>query len=148
MIYYSIRIDIMKKIVSILLPCLNEEETLDTCIKRIKKSMKKCKYKNSYELLVCDNGSTDNSIKICKKNKVEYTICDNKGYGNTLLNGINISSSKYLVMLDSDLSYDEKDIPVFIDKLEDGYDFVIGNRFKGTIEKKLCHYLIVLGLEC
>jgi len=125
----------MTKLITILLPCLNEEKTLDKCIKMIKKTMNNSKYKKDYSILVCDNGSTDNSINICKKNRVEYTICNNKGYGNTLLNGINISNSKYLVMLDSDLSYDEKDIPMFIDKLEDGYDFVIGNRFKGTIER-------------
>ena len=125
----------MTKLITILLPCLNEEKTLDKCIKLIKKTMNNSKYKKDYSLLVCDNGSTDNSINICKKNRVEYTICNNKGYGNTLLNGINISNSKYLVMLDSDLSYDEKDIPMLIDKLEEDYDFVIGNRFKGTIEK-------------
>ena len=125
----------MTKLITILLPCLNEEKTLDKCIKLIKKTMNNSKYKKDYSILVCDNGSTDNSINICKKNRVEYTICNNKGYGNTLLNGINISNSKYLVMLDSDLSYDEKDIPMLIDKLEEDYDFVIGNRFKGTIEK-------------
>lgn len=125
----------MTKLITILLPCLNEEKTLDKCIKLIKKTMNNSKYKKDYSILVCDNGSTDNSIKICKKNRVEYAICNNKGYGNTLLNGINISNSKYLVMLDSDLSYDEKHIPMLIDKLEEGYDFVIGNRFKGTIEK-------------
>ena len=126
----------MEKLITILLPCLNEEKTLDKCLKLIKKTMNKSKYKKQYTILVCDNGSTDDSIKICKKNKVKYTICNKRGYGNTLLNGIINSNSKYLVMLDADLSYDEKDIPKLIDTLEDGYDLVMGNRFKGTIEKE------------
>ena len=98
--------------------------------------MDKSKYSTQYDILVCDNNSTDNSIKICKKNKIKYTICKEKGYGNTLINGIKKSKANYLVMLDCDLSYDERDIPMFINELENGYDFVIGNRFKGTIEKK------------
>ena len=125
-----------KKKITILLPCLNEEKTLEKCIKRIQKTMDKSKYSTQYDILVCDNNSTDNSIKICKKNKIKYTICKEKGYGNTLINGIKKSKANYLVMLDCDLSYDERDIPMFINELENGYDFVIGNRFKGTIEKK------------
>ena len=73
------RNDNMTKLITILLPCLNEEKTLDKCIKLIKKTMNNSKYKKDYSLLVCDNGSTDNSINICKKNRVEYTICNNKG---------------------------------------------------------------------
>jgi len=122
------------KDVTILLPCLNEDVTLDKCIKQIKKVMDKSKYK--YEILVCDNNSIDDSINIAKKNKVKYIVEEKKGYGNTLINGINNSNSKYIVMLDSDLSYDEKDIPLFIKELENGYDLVIGNRFGGKIEKR------------
>ena len=62
-----------------MLPCLNEEETLDKCIKAIKKSMKPTKYK--WNILVCDNNSTDNSVKIAKKNKVDVVIEKTKGYG-------------------------------------------------------------------
>lgn len=126
----------MKKKITILLPCLNEEKTLEQCIKKIQKTMDKSKYSTQYDILVCDNGSTDDSIKICKNNKIKYTICKEKGYGNTLINGIKKSKANYLVMLDCDLSYDERDIPKFIDELENGYDFVIGNRFKGKIERK------------
>lgn len=125
-----------KKLITILLPCLNEEQTLLECINNIKKSMNKSKYKDKYNILVCDNNSTDNSIKICIDNKIDYVICKEKGYGATLRNGINKAESDYIVMLDSDCSYDEKDIPKLINKLEEGYDLVIGNRFKGTIEKK------------
>lgn len=119
--------------VSILLPCLNEEYTLDKRIKTIKKVLDK-KYK--YEIIVCDNNSIDNSISIAKKNKVNYIIEEKKGYGSTLLNGINNANGKYIVMLDADLSYDENDIITVIKELKNGYDLVIGNRFKGNVEKK------------
>ena len=133
------------KEITILLPCLNEDKTLEECIKRIQKIMSKSKYKHQYEILVCDNGSTDKSINICKKNIINYTICEEKGYGNTLINGIKSSKTKYLVMLDCDLSYDERDIPKLIDELENGYDFVIGNRFKGKIENKAMPFSHKIG---
>ena len=117
------------KTVSILLPCLNEEKTLEKCIKSISKNMKKTKY--DWEIIVCDNNSTDSSRKIAKKNNVKVIIEKKKGYGATLLNGIKKSKSDYLVMLDSDMSYCDKDIPRMLKWLDEGYDFVIGNRFKG-----------------
>lgn len=126
----------MNKKISILLPCLNEEVTLEQCIIKIKKVMNESKYKNDYYILVCDNGSVDNSINICKKLKIDYVIENNKGYGSTLINGINKAKSEYLVMLDSDLSYDINDIPLFINYLDEGYDFVIGNRFLKKMDKK------------
>lgn len=118
------------KKVSILLPCLNESETLEKCIKTIKKTMRNSKY--DWEIIVCDNNSTDDSRDIAKKNEVKV-ICEEKiGYGNTLIKGINYSDSHYLVMLDSDMSYNEKDIPKMLQYLDDGYDLVIGNRFLGN----------------
>ncbi len=118
--------------VDILLPCFNEEKTIGTCIKRIKKVMDKTNY--NYHIIVCDNNSSDKSRDISLKEKVKVIIETNKGYGATLMNGINHSKSDYIVMLDSDLSYNEKDIPRFLDMLSE-YDFVVGNRFKGLIEK-------------
>ena len=117
------------KTVSILLPCLNEEKTLEKCIKSISKNMKKTKY--DWDIIVCDNNSTDSSRKIAKKNNVKVVVEKRKGYGATLLNGIKKSKSDYLVMLDSDMSYCDKDIPRMLKWLDEGYDFVIGNRFKG-----------------
>ena len=125
----------MKKKVDILLPCLNEEITLLKCIKSINKVMNKYSDIYDYQIVVCDNGSTDNSIKIAKKAKAKVLIEDIKGYGATLLNGINNSSADYIVMLDCDLSYNEKDIPRFLYELDSGYELVVGNRFMGNIEK-------------
>ncbi|MBP5675059.1 glycosyltransferase [Candidatus Saccharibacteria bacterium] len=121
--------------VTIILPCLNEQKTILECVKKINGVMKKSKYKNSYKILVCDNGSTDNSVKICKRNKIDYIIEKKRGYGNVILAGIKKASSKYIVMLDCDLSYNSEDIPRFISELKKGNDLVIGNRFKGEIKK-------------
>ena len=122
-----------KKKVDILLPCYNEEKTIKECINRIKRVMDAEKY--DYTIVICDNNSTDNSVKIAKSQKVKVLIEKEKGYGATLLNGINKSRADYIVMLDSDLSYNEKHIPKLLSLLEEN-DMVIGNRFKGTIEKK------------
>ena len=131
--------------ITVLLPCLNEEKTLLTCVKRIQKTMDSSIYKKQYSILVCDNNSTDDSVKICKKNKIPYTICKEKGYGATLLNGIEKADSEYLVMLDADCSYDDRDIPKLIDELENGYDFAIGNRFLGKIENNAMPFYHSIG---
>lgn len=121
----------MKK-VDILLPCYNEELTIVKCIKRIKKVMDKERY--DYRIVVCDNNSSDKSKSLAKKEGVLVITEKQKGYGSTLLNGINNSNADYIVMLDCDLSYNEKHIIKML-KLLDKYDLVIGNRFKGNIEK-------------
>ena len=122
-----------RKKVDILLPCYNEEKTIKECIDRIKEVMNKEEY--DYSIVVCDNNSTDKSVKIAKNQKAKVLIEKEKGYGATLLNGINKSRADYIVMLDSDLSYNEKHIPKMLALLANN-DLVIGNRFKGTIEKK------------
>ena len=122
-----------EKTIDILLPCYNEGKTLKECIKRIRKIMDKEKY--LYNIILCDNYSSDNSRDIAKKEKCDVLIEKEKGYGATLLNGINNSKVDYIVMLDSDLSYNEKHIPELIKCLDEGYDLAIGNRFKGNIEK-------------
>jgi glycosyltransferase involved in cell wall biosynthesis len=122
-----------KEDVTIILPCLNEEKTLLKCVKQIKSVLNKNKC--NYKILVCDNGSTDKSIEICQKNNIEYLVENKKGYGNALLAGIKAAKTKYIVMLDCDLSYDVKSIPRFITELKNGYDVIIGNRFKGKIEE-------------
>ena len=118
--------------VDILLPCYNEEKTIKECIKRIKKVISN--EKDEYRIVVCDNNSTDSSVKIAKSQNVKVLIEKEKGYGATLINGIVNSRADYIVILDSDLSYNEKDIPLMVSML-DNYDLVIGNRFKGNIQK-------------
>ena len=116
-----------------ILPCLNEEKTLEHCIKEIQKCIKD---KNlNAEILVSDNNSTDNSVKIAKENGARVVICKEKGYGAALLNGTKHAYGKYCIMGDSDGSYDFYNIDNFLNSLNNGYDLVIGNRFKGGIEK-------------
>lgn len=123
----------MEKKYTFILPCLNEEKTLEYCIKEIQKYITEKQL--DAEILVSDNNSTDNSVKIAEKNGARIAICKEKGYGATLINGTKNAHGKYCIMGDSDGSYDFYHIDEFIKKLDEGYDLVVGNRFKGGIEK-------------
>ena len=131
---------------TILIPCLNEEETLEKVIKKVKRYLKKNNLENESEILISDNGSVDNSIDIAKNNNVKFCICQDKGYGNAIINGINNANGAYIVMGDADMSYDFEEIDDFIKYLDEGYDMVIGNRFKGGIEKGAMPFLHKLGV--
>ena len=124
----------MKEIeLTILMPCLNEEETLEICIKKAKKFLKTNKVNG--EILIADNGSTDNSIDIAKKNGARVINVKEKGYGSALIAGTKNAYGKYVIMGDSDDSYDFLHLEEFLEKLREGYDLVMGNRFAGGIEK-------------
>lgn len=131
---------------TILIPCLNEEETIEKVILKARKYLKRNKLLNNSEILISDNGSTDNSVKIARKNKARVCISQEKGYGNALINGIRNAKGDYIVMGDADLSYDFDAIDEFIKYLDDGYDMVVGNRFKGGIEKGAMPFLHKLGV--
>lgn len=126
-----------------ILPCLNEEASLEYCIHEIKKSIEK--YNLHAEILVCDNNSTDNSIKIAKKNDVRVVIENEKGYGNALICGIKNAKGKYCIIGDSDGSYDFYDIDNFINGVRDGHDLIVGNRFVGGIEKDAMSFSHKIG---
>lgn len=116
---------------SIVMPCLNEERTLGTCINKVKTSFKKIKLQ--YEIVVADNGSTDKSISIATKLGARVVHVDKKGYGAALQGGIEKSLGKYIIMGDSDDSYDFSKLEPFTKNLREGYDLVMGNRFAGKI---------------
>ena len=116
-----------------ILPCLNEEKTLEFCIHEIKNYINKNNL--NAEILVSDNNSTDDSRKIAKKNGARVVIVDKKGYGSALINGTNNAYGKYCIMGDSDGSYDFSNLDDFINHVKNGYDLVVGNRFLGGIEK-------------
>ena len=118
---------------TILMPCLNEEETLEVCIKKAKKFLKKNKVNG--EILIADNGSTDKSVSIALKNGARVINVKEKGYGSALIAGTKNAYGKYIIMGDSDDSYDFLNLEKFLDKLREGYDLVMGNRFAGGIEK-------------
>ena len=118
---------------SIILPCLNEEQALGSCLQEIKKIAEK--HNLDAEIIVVDNGSTDNSCKIALEKKVELVHEKERGYGAVYLKGFEAAGGRYLFLADPDGSYGFSEIPRFIEELKKGYDFVIGNRFKGKIEK-------------
>ena len=116
---------------SIVLPCLNEAETLEHCLKKAQYFLDKNKIKG--EIVVADNGSTDDSVKIAKNLKVKVVYEEKKGYGSALKSGIESASGKYIIMGDADDSYDFSNLMPFLNELRNGVDLVMGNRFKGGI---------------
>jgi len=118
---------------SIILPCLNEAQALGLCLEKIKKVIEKNNL--DAEIIVVDNGSTDNSCEIAIEKQANLIHEKERGYGAAYLKGFETAKGKYLFLADPDGSYDFNEIPRFIEQLKKGYDFVIGNRFKGRIEK-------------
>ncbi len=129
-----------------ILPCLNEEKTLPIVIKEIKDYIKLKKL--DAEILVSDNNSTDRSVKVAKKLGARVSICKNRGYGNALINGTKNAKGKYCFMGDCDGSYDFSHLDDFIDKLREGYDLVVGNRFMGGIKKNAMPLSHKIGVRC
>ncbi|MCS7231153.1 MAG: glycosyltransferase family 2 protein [Elusimicrobiota bacterium] len=124
----------MKTELSVILPCLNEENSIEICIKKIKDIFKKENING--EIIVVDNGSTDRSVEIIKKHSdVKLLFETQKGYGAALRKGIDNAEGKYIIMGDADNTYDFYEIPKFLEKLKEGYDLVMGSRFKGKILK-------------
>ena len=121
---------------SVVIPCLNEVETLGICINKSLKSIEKLNV--NAEVIVADNGSTDGSLDIAKKYGAKIVNVKNKGYGSALINGIQKAEGKYIIMADADNSYDFSVLDIFYKKLLEGYDLVQGCRFPiggGKIEK-------------
>jgi glycosyltransferase involved in cell wall biosynthesis len=116
---------------SVVMPCLNEAETLEICIKKIQWYLDR--YDIAGEVIVADNGSNDGSQAIAKQLNARVVNVDNKGYGSALKGGIAAARGRYIIMGDADDSYDFTDLTPFIERLREGYDLVMGNRFKGGI---------------
>jgi len=133
-----------KFFISVVIPCLNEELGIGQCIKEAKLGLKQLKkggttklldgYMASYEILVIDNGSSDNSVRIAKKEGAKVIIENNKGYGFALRRGIKEANGEIIVMGDGDDSYDFSEIPKMVKKLNEGFDIVVGSRFRGQIK--------------
>ncbi|HEV8429633.1 MAG TPA: glycosyltransferase family 2 protein [Pyrinomonadaceae bacterium] len=127
----EIRIDGDGIELSILMPCLNEAETLATCIEKSKKALSLLCVDG--EIVIADNGSQDGSPEIATALGARVIHVPEKGYGSALLAGIKAARGKYIIMGDADDSYDFSNLGPFLEKLRAGYDLVMGNRFKGGI---------------
>jgi len=120
-------------VVSVVLPCLNEEATVGICINKIKEVF--AKEKISGEIIVADNGSTDRSRQICESLGARVVLEPIRGYGAAYLRGLKEARARFIVIGDSDNTYDFYDLPKFIERLRSGYDFVMGSRFKGKMQR-------------
>lgn len=118
---------------SIVLPCLNEERTVGTCVDKAMDFLKRTHIEG--EVLVADNGSTDRSVEIAQQQGAIVAHVEQKGYGMALRSGFAAARGKFIIMADSDDSYDLSNLMPFVEKLREGYDLVMGNRFKGGIKK-------------
>jgi len=116
---------------SIVMPCLNESRTLAACIKKAQLFLKE--HGVSGEVIIVDNGSTDGSVDIAKRMNAGVVTISTRGYGAALAAGIDAAEGKYVIMGDSDESYDFSALSPFVEKLRAGYDLVMGNRFRGRI---------------
>lgn len=118
---------------TILMPCLNEAQTLEVCINKAKSFLEKSGVKG--EILIADNGSTDGSVEIAERCGARVEHVPVKGYGAALIGGCKAAKGKYVIMGDADDSYDFLNLMPFVEKLREGYELVMGNRFKGGIAK-------------
>ncbi len=119
--------------ISIVMPCLNEAETLAACIHKAQQAIDEGGL--AAEIIVADNGSTDGSQVIAKELGARVVHVGRKGYGSALIGGIDAARGRFVIMGDADDSYDFTAIAPLIAKLREGYDLVVGNRFLGGIER-------------
>jgi glycosyltransferase involved in cell wall biosynthesis len=112
--------------VSVVMPCLNEADSLETCIRKAQQALREHNIKG--DIIVADNGSTDGSQAIATRLGARVVPVAQKGYGNALMGGIAAARGKFVIMGDADDSYDFREIPKFVDKLRAGFDLVQGCR--------------------
>jgi glycosyltransferase involved in cell wall biosynthesis len=118
--------------ISVVMPCLNEAETLAVCIEKAQRTFRNNGIRG--EVIIADNGSSDGSVAIAERMRARVVSVAAKGYGSALMSGIAAARGEYVVMGDADDSYDFTSVPAFLGKLRQGFDLVMGNRFKGGIE--------------
>lgn len=127
----SERRDTLALEMSVVMPCLNERETVGSCIRKAQAAL--ASHGINGEIIVADNGSTDGSPEIARAAGARLVFVREKGYGNALIGGIEAARGEYIVIGDADNSYDFSACPRFLESLRAGNDVVLGNRFKGEI---------------
>jgi glycosyltransferase involved in cell wall biosynthesis len=116
---------------TILMPCLNEALTVETCIQKAQAYLTRRGIAG--EIVVADNGSTDGSQSLAEAAGARVIRVENKGYGAALIGGIEAAKGRFVIMADADDSYDFANLDGFVDGLRRGFKLVVGNRFKGRI---------------
>ena len=111
---------------SIVMPCLNEADTLETCITKTQRAL--LEHGITGEIIIADNGSADGSQAIALRMEARAVNVEEHGYGNALMGGIAVARGKFIIMGDADDSYDFLEIPSFVTKLREGFDLVQGCR--------------------
>jgi glycosyltransferase involved in cell wall biosynthesis len=115
--------------VSVVIPCLDEADTLALCIERAQQALLEAGIRG--EVIIADNGSTDGSQEIARSLGARVVDVPRRGYGSALMGGIGAARGEYVIMGDADASYDFGEIPNFVAKLREGYDLVQGCRLPG-----------------
>jgi hypothetical protein len=114
--------------VSVVIPCLNEAESIEECVRAAHNALDEGGYRG--EVVVVDNGSTDGSGPLAADAGARVVNQPRRGYGNAYLAGLAAARGRYIVMLDADMTYDANELPRFVAALEDGGDIVLGDRMK------------------
>jgi hypothetical protein len=117
--------------VSVVMPCLNEARTVGRCVDKARRALKEMGVNG--EVVVADNGSTDGSQDIARAHGASVVSVDRRGYGSALQAGISAAHGRYVIMGDADDSYDFAHLQPFVERLRQGDDLVMGNRFQGGI---------------
>ncbi len=117
---------------SIVMPCLNETESVGACIDKARLFLQKNQVAG--EIVIADNGSTDGSSRIAAERGARVVPVPVPGYGSALLGGMAAARGKFLILGDADDSYDFTALGPFLEKLREGYDLVVGNRFQGGVQ--------------
>lgn len=124
---------------TILMPCLNEAETIEVCVRKALGFFERTGI--SGEVLIADNGSTDGSQGMAEAEGARVVAVPERGYGAALIGGIRAAHGRFVIMGDADDSYDFENLDTMVDRLRDGADLVMGNRFLGGIEKGAMPFL-------
>jgi glycosyltransferase involved in cell wall biosynthesis len=118
--------------ISVVMPCLNEERSVGICVERALEGIRRTNLTG--EVIVCDNGSTDDSVAVAAAAGARVVHQPERGYGNAYRRGFEAARGRYVVMGDSDLSYDFSELHRLVESLQiGGYDYVLGSRFAGEI---------------
>jgi glycosyltransferase involved in cell wall biosynthesis len=134
--------DVVGYAVSVVIPCLNEAETIAECVRLARATLEENGFDG--EVIVVDNGSTDGSGELARAAGALVVEEHRRGYGSAYLAGLAAAHGDYVVMVDADLTYDFCEIPEFVRELEDGAQLVVGNRMRG-IEPGAMPFLSRLG---